>query len=49
MKNLSLADQKTLEQYDKMEDGRRLTLDNIANPNKDRPNLTYEFLGINRV
>jgi len=23
--------------------GRRYTLDNLANPNKDRPNLTYEF------
>lgn len=25
-------------------DGRRYRLDNLANPNKDRPNLTYEFL-----
>jgi site-specific DNA-methyltransferase (adenine-specific) len=29
--------------------GRKYALDNLANPNKDRPNLTYEFLGINRV
>jgi len=29
--------------------GRRYTLDNLANPNKDRPNLTYEFLGVKRV
>jgi len=29
--------------------GRRYTLDNLLNPNKDRPNLTYEFLGITRV
>ena len=31
------------------ETGRRYTLDNLANPNKDRPHLTYEFLGITRV
>jgi len=31
------------------ETGRRYTLDNLLNPNKDRPNLTYEFLGITRV
>lgn len=30
-------------------DGRRYRLDNLANPNKDRPNLTYEFLGVTRV
>lgn len=29
--------------------GRRYRLDNLANPNKDRPNLTYEFLGVARV
>ena len=29
--------------------GRRYRLDNLANPNKDRPNLTYEFLGVVRV
>lgn len=29
--------------------GRRYRLDNLANPNKDRPNLTYEFLGVTRV
>jgi site-specific DNA-methyltransferase (adenine-specific) len=31
------------------ETGRRYSLDNLANPNKDRPNLTYEFLGVTRV
>lgn len=31
------------------ENGRRYQLDNLLNPNKDRPNLTYEFLGIMRV
>lgn len=31
------------------ENGRRYTLDNLLNPNPDRPNLTYEFLGVKRV
>ncbi len=31
------------------ETGRRYQLDNLLNPNKNRPNLTYEFLGIIRV
>ena len=31
------------------ETGRRYRLDNLANPNSDRPNLTYEFLGVVRV
>ncbi|MDR0613673.1 MAG: hypothetical protein LBG45_09425 [Dysgonamonadaceae bacterium] len=31
-------------------DGKGLyQLDNLTNPNKDRPNLTYEFLGVTRV
>lgn len=29
--------------------GRRYTLDNLINPNANRPNLTYEFLGVTRV
>ena len=29
--------------------GRRYSLDNLTNPNHDRPNLTYEFLGVTRV
>jgi site-specific DNA-methyltransferase (adenine-specific) len=29
--------------------GRKYQLDNLANPNPDRPNLTYEFLGVTRV
>ena len=29
--------------------GRRYQLTDLTNPNKDRPNLTYEFLGIERV
>jgi site-specific DNA-methyltransferase (adenine-specific) len=31
------------------ETGRRYQLDNLINPNPDRPNLTYEFLGVRRV
>ena len=31
------------------ETGRLYRLDNLANPNKNRPNLTYEFLGVKRV
>ena len=43
-------DGKTLEQYsDVDEDGRRYSLTSLVNPNRDRPNLTYEFLGITRV
>lgn len=30
-------------------DGRRYQLDNLINPNANRPNLTYEFLGVSRV
>ena len=29
--------------------GRIYRLDNLINPNRDRPNLTYEFLGVTRV
>jgi site-specific DNA-methyltransferase (adenine-specific) len=35
--------------YTEPETGRKYALDNLANPNKNRPNLTYEFLGVNRV
>lgn len=43
-------DEKTLKKYSKAdEDGRRYHLDNLTNPNHDRPNLTYEFLGVTRV
>src|SRR3990172_7794406 len=30
-------------------DGRRYQLTSLINPNPDRPNLTYEFLGVTRV
>lgn len=40
---------KTFYRYIEPNTGRRYRLDNLANPNKDRPNLTYEFLGVTRV
>lgn len=42
--------EKTATKYSHFgEDGRRYQLDNLINPNPDRPNLTYEFLGVTRV
>jgi len=35
--------------YTEPETGRRYQLDNLVNPNPDRPNLTYEFLGVTRI
>jgi DNA modification methylase len=41
---------KTAAKYNHTDpDGRRYQLDNLINPNSNRPNLTYEFLGITRV
>jgi len=40
---------KKFYKYVEPESGRKYALDNLANPNKDRPNLTYEFLGVKRV
>lgn len=45
-------DKEYLEKFYKYIDknsGRRYRLSDITNPNKDRPNLTYEFLGVKRV
>lgn len=43
-------DAKTAGKYSHREpDGRMYRLDNLINPNRDRPNLTYEFLGVTRV
>lgn len=43
-------DEKTREKYSLMDgNGRRYQLTSLINPNSDRPNLTYEFLGITRV
>jgi site-specific DNA-methyltransferase (adenine-specific) len=42
--------EKTISQYSNIDgEGRHYTLDNLTNPNKNRPNLTYEFLGVTRV
>ncbi len=41
---------KTADKYRHRDpDGRRYRLDNLINPNRNRPNLTYEFLGVTRV
>ncbi len=43
-------DEKTVSKYNRRDlDGRLYHLDNLLNPNHDRPNLTYEFLGVTRV
>lgn len=43
-------DQKTREKYSLRDpDGRAYQLTSLINPNPDRPNLTYEFLGVTRV
>ena len=41
---------KTATKYSHVDpDGRVYRLDSLINPNNDRPNLTYEFLGVTRV
>ncbi|WP_217343705.1 DNA methyltransferase [Mycobacteroides abscessus] len=43
-------DEKTKSKYRNRDaDGRLYRLDSLINPNHDRPNLTYEFLGVTRV
>ena len=43
-------DEKTEKKYSYRDsDGRRYTLGDLNNPNPDRPNLTYEFLGHHKV
>ena len=43
-------DEKTSSKYSHREPGGRVyRLDNLINPSHDRPNLTYEFLGVRRV
>ena len=47
---LDSLDAKTLQQYSRQDpDGRRYRLTSLLHPNQNRPNLTYEFLGITRV
>lgn len=48
--DLSNLDEKTAAKYNHIEkDGRRYTLGDLNNPNPDRPNLKYEFLGFTKV
>lgn len=48
--DLDNLDTKTLSKYTQVdENGRLYHLDNLTNPNQDRPNLTYDFLGVRRV
>ncbi|MCO5985340.1 restriction endonuclease [Actinoallomurus spadix] len=43
-------DEKTKQKYSLVDEGgRRYQLTSLINPNADRPNLTYEFLGVTRV
>jgi len=43
-------DEKTASKYCHRDpDGRIYRLDNLINPNPNRPNLTYEFMGVTRV
>jgi DNA modification methylase len=43
-------DEKTESKYSGTDpDGRRYTLGDLTNPNRNRPNLTYEFLGHHKV
>lgn len=48
--DINNLEEKTASKYHYREsDGRIYRLDNLINPNPDRPNLTYEFLGITKV
>lgn len=48
--DLEELDDKTDAKYNLHDpDGRRYQLTSLINPNSDRPNLTYEFLGVTRV
>jgi DNA modification methylase len=48
--DLDNLDPKTDAKYSQRDfDGRRYELKDLTNPNRDRPNLTYEFLGVTRV
>ena len=43
-------DPKTAGKYGNRDlDGRRYQLSDLTNPNRNRPNLTYEFLGVTKV
>ncbi|QAY17729.1 DNA methylase [Streptomyces phage Asten] len=48
--DLAELEPKTSAKYSNVDpDGRRYELKDLTNPNRDRPNLTYEFLGVTRV
>lgn len=48
--DLSHLDEKTERKYASQDpDGRNYQLTSLLNPNPNRPNLTYEFLGVTRV
>ena len=48
--DLENLDEKTDSKYSQRDaNGRRYQLTSLINPNSDRPNLTYEFLGVTRV
>lgn len=48
--DLGNLDEKTAQKYTQRDvDGRLYQLSDLTNPNPDRPNLTYEFLGITKV
>jgi site-specific DNA-methyltransferase (adenine-specific) len=48
--DLNNLDEKTLKKYSHRDpDGRLYQLSDLTNPNPDRPNLTYEFLGVTKV
>ena len=48
--DLTNIDEKTERQYRKKDpDGRRYSLDNLTHPEGNRPNLTYELLGVTRT
>lgn len=48
--DLTNLDEKTASKYTHRDpDGRLYRLDNLINPNPNRPNLTYEFLGVTKV
>ena len=49
LSKLSPADQKTIKDYKDFDGPRRYQLTSLLNPNKDRPNLDYEFLGFKKV
>ncbi|MBD0328569.1 MAG: restriction endonuclease [Thermoleophilia bacterium] len=48
--DLAALDEKTETKYALQDEtGRRYQLTSLINPNQNRPNLTYEFLGVTRV